>query len=806
MQNIELRLAALAKLVTANSESVEQRLGEEMARVEQVLLTGTDYDELVNALKTIAVLTPKFHAAVLPLLTRFVESVRHRTLTMDGEPIQEARIRFRSPGHLIREAIEATTPVRYLHTVALVDFLLALSRSSDTEVAGKARRAFESLVEFDLNIFYGEHGLGAQPQIDIVERLARLDDDALAANADLVLSGVRRALAASMEGHTWTYKAVTISRGSVTSDWGVAPLRAAAIALLKRMYPLNESIGYRKNVLNTLGEAMRRERPVLDEATAAMFERDALEVQAFVEGLVTTEALPLVQFIEHQTYWNYYHAATPNIAAAALKIRDSLDQHAEYQIYKQLIGFEGIFGRWEDLRQSEAAWEYTDEKRREFAHQYVAGIDDDNETRWRTRILKFSETRSDDLATFPVYYEFLELLGQRRPQLALELLTAHEETMGPFQIALMAGLWVGPQSDDVAAIADGWIAAGTHLIAVAKSLIKGGERRLGTLSAVVDKGSELDNDDVIIHAMGTAARLHGEGVVAAKGIFMHGLHELAKRGNADWARAVWFNRDFKTLIANMDPDERTEVLRSLASLSKLDYQAEEVLAAVCAYDSLSVLDFLVSRLKQEAAEHKRRRETSVFEEGAFEAVPDHLHQLNKVLAKEPQALVQALRDGLFDDDDRSMFPYRGGARLLKAVFPNFADPLPGLLQELIAGADPTDIDFSLSVLRSFGGGTPILETAKSIVKVVPENSPAWNELAAALETTGVVMSEYGMAEAFERKRQDMLIWSADEDPRVRAFAAWLSDGLDQLIIRERQRADEGIELRKYQYGAGEDET
>lgn len=805
MPDIELRLAALAKLVTATSESVEQRLGEEIARVEQVLLTGTDYDELVNALKTVAVLTPKFHAAVLPLLTRLVESVSHRTLTMDGEPIQESRLRYRSPGHLIREAIEATTPVRYLHTVALVDFLLALSGSTDTEVAGKARRAFESLVEFDLNVFYGEHGLGAQPQIEIVARLAQLEDDALVANADLVLGGLRRVLAASMEGHTWTYKAVTISRGSVTSDWGVAPLRAAAIALLKRMYPLSESIRYRKNVLSTFDEAMRRERPAVDEPSAAMFERDAVEVLAFVEGLVATEALPLVQSIEHQAYWNYYHAATPNIAAAALKIRDALERHAEYQIYKQLIGFEGIFGQWEELRRSEAAWEYTDEKRREFSRQFVAEIDDTNEPQWRTRILKFSEARSDDLATFPVYYEFLELLGQRRPRLALELLTAHEETMEPFQIALMAGLWVGPQSDEVAAITDRWIAAGTHLIPVAKSLFKGGERRLDTLSAVIGKGSELDNHDVVVHAMGTAARLYGEGVVAAKGVFMQGLRELAKRRDAGWARAVWFNRDFKTLVASMDADERAEVLRSLASLSKLDYQAEEVLAAVCAYDSASVLDFLVNRLKEEAAGPSHRREPGVFEEDAFEAIPHHLHQLNKLLAKEPRALVNALRNE-FDDEARSMFPYRGGARLLEAVFPNFADPLAALLQELVARADPMDVDFALSVLRVFGGGAPILETAKFIVKVVPEKTPAWDELAAALETTGVVMGEYGMAEAFERKRQEMLIWSGDEDPRVRAFAAWLIEGLDQFIARERQRADEGIELRKYRYGAGKEET
>jgi hypothetical protein len=99
-----------------------------------------------------------------------------------------------------------------------------------------------------------------------------------------------------------------------------------------------------------------------------------------------------------------------------------------------------------------------------------------------------------------------------------------------------------------------------------------------------------------------------------------------------------------------------------------------------------------------------------------------------------------------------------------------------------------------------------LETAKFIVKFVPEKSPAWNELAAALESTGVVMGEYGMAEAFERKRQEILNWSVDENPHVRAFAAWLIEGLDQFIARERQRADEGIELRKYRYGVGKDET
>ena len=113
-------------------------------------------------------------------------------------------------------------------------------------------------------------------------------------------------------------------------------------------------------------------------------------------------------------------------------------------------------------------------------------------------------------------------------------------------------------------------------------------------------------------------------------------------------------------------------------------------------------------------------------------------------------------------------------------------------------------DFERLLLRSQKGLLKIY--IPHIVKIVPEQSPAWSELAAALETTGVVVGEYGMAEAFELKRQDMLRWSTDEDANVRAFAAWLIEGLDKLIAWELQRADEGIELRKYRCGAGKDEA
>lgn len=50
----------------------------------------------------------------------------------------------------------------------------------------------------------------------------------------------------------------------------------------------------------------------------------------------------------------------------------------------------------------------------------------------------------------------------------------------------------------------------------------------------------------------------------------------------------------------------------------------------------------------------------------------------------------------------------------------------------------------------------------------------------------------------------MLTWTGDET-RVCVFAAWHIAGLDQFIAWERQRADEGMALRKYRCGAGKEE-
>jgi len=73
-------------------------------------------------------------------------------------------------------------------------------------------------------------------------------------------------------------------------------------------------------------------------------------------------------------------------------------------------------------------------------------------------------------------------------------------------------------------------------------------------------------------------------------------------------------------------------------------------------------------------------------------------------------------------------------------------------------------------------------------------------VAIALQTTGVVTGEYGFAEAYERKRLEVLDWLHDSDERVRIFANDYISELERMRDLERARADEEIALRKFEFG------
>jgi len=74
------------------------------------------------------------------------------------------------------------------------------------------------------------------------------------------------------------------------------------------------------------------------------------------------------------------------------------------------------------------------------------------------------------------------------------------------------------------------------------------------------------------------------------------------------------------------------------------------------------------------------------------------------------------------------------------------------------------------------GEPSVHRLCKEIVKAVDSDSSLLNEVAVALETTGVVSGEFGMAEAYERKRQEVLDWLSDPNEKVKSLCQSICRG------------------------------
>ena len=69
-----------------------------------------------------------------------------------------------------------------------------------------------------------------------------------------------------------------------------------------------------------------------------------------------------------------------------------------------------------------------------------------------------------------------------------------------------------------------------------------------------------------------------------------------------------------------------------------------------------------------------------------------------------------------------------------------------------------------------------------------------------MESTGVVTGEFGLAEAYERKKNEVTDWMTDPNEKVQEFAKWYMANVEAMSGAERKRAEEQIALRKHRYG------
>ncbi|MCH8082114.1 MAG: hypothetical protein IID52_07015 [Proteobacteria bacterium] len=138
---------------------------------------------------------------------------------------------------------------------------------------------------------------------------------------------------------------------------------------------------------------------------------------------------------------------------------------------------------------------------------------------------------------------------------------------------------------------------------------------------------------------------------------------------------------------------------------------------------------------------------------------------------------------------------------MKNIFKDFPSDFEKTLIKLVQAGKLENIDFVVDILRNYEGEPFLKEICREIVKHLPEGDrKRIGSVASVLDSTGVVMGEFGFVEAWQKRYDQIEDWLQDPDPKVRNFAERYRANLSNMIEQERKSAEEKIELRKHKYG------
>jgi hypothetical protein len=800
----DIRIQALARLANSRSADAEAALTAEVEAAASVLVTPSSASALSQALEILEVIGFRFPERVVALVSDFLERIEQKPDQIILPSEDDAGLLAGSwyLNHLAGRAIDVALRLRYLRTERVLILLLRESALEREGARQKAKNGLDAIASYEAFVFFGDRengrpGIGPQPQAEILNVLESLQGAELLRLFDQTRGLAEKILSPTINATRWNSDNVQFSFAAVPATAEVKSVRERAIAFLIRLYEVGPSADKKISVIGALTAATREEDRVPESASIdEMICANAISVLSFFERQASLKiSLPVLQALEARAYGVFKRFSNANVVAAAKKVEAAIAKHQEYPIYKTLIGFEGVFEMWSSQTAGSMGFRKNEELRKARASEFVREIGPENYKEWKARILEFAKTDSSDLATFPVFYQFLREVSAHAPALALELISSDARQIDRFLIPLMAGLWNGEHRPDLQALADSWLGKPDleerYVFALIKMFLSTESVDVELLNRLLERSEAIRDAACLRQLVSVAIARFEADPEGLEALFLRAIDSMSKIGDASWVNEAWYRPEVKPLLARMSDASIDRVLDNLVLLPKLDYHAEEILSAVAERSPLRVLSYLVGRLR-----HGNRNRSDVTSD-RYEPIPYDFHKLDETLSAYPREAVSQTFELFREEPDE--FRY-GGASLLHGIFSKFPAPFEAELLQLVKERRPGAFDYVFDVLRSYEGEFFLHGLLKEIINEAGGDRDIEGDVMSILLSTGVVHGEFGFVEALDRRRQAIVEWQDDPREAVRRFARDLIPKIERNRDVERARAEESMLLRKRQFG------
>ena len=631
--------------------------------------------------------------------------------------------------------------------------------------------------------------LPKEPDIDSIEPIA------------ITIAG--EILSPEISGTTSSSNAITIHRGAVTYSQELERARRSAINVILKI--AQTAIGDDDALMRAtrlLFDAYRwpRTGSVRHDVASMIFEELAyaiermlpIAVEASLNARQNLESMLLHCWRLNRSLPNDLESVPKAVAAhkrltsSIVDLRDALNADEEFVVFKTIVGYQSVFShQWEeeslDFKRGEAA-------RNQRQDELADSITEENWPVWKSRLETAARLKSIDLATFPPYRRFLSAVTTRQPKLAFDLLTDRSAlpdwTVQPIAHALLNS----ELRECVEELLGRWVDDGCFLSEIADLASSAIEGLVELVSKVVSRAAKKSDETACtILVRGAIRRYQDDPQFWRDGVFFPCLTVLQEAENHKWIANSWHQSDKDSLFANLTEEQSGDVLVAMLRMGRIDYQAEQILRSIALTHHQMVLVWFGQRIQVS------RQEPSL----DFESIPFSFQSLHEALQPHPRDILASIRQWSDPDDSVSSFD---ALRFLSKVYPEFEEPLPSVLLDLVHNADAAELAFLASSLRGFNGQPRLVPVLRAMLASEAASDETEDQVSDVFLESGVMTGEFGGAETYQEKIELLKPWFDDKNTRVAKFAAREISSLRNRVASENRRAQERIAMRRIQYG------
>ena len=641
---------------------------------------------------------------------------------------------------------------------------------------------------------------GALVQVILAELLSKEKD--IASIGPLATTIASQILEPEITGTTLGSTTMTFRRGAVVHSSGLEKARRMVIEVIA---DYAESVtgddDALKGAISSLFDSGRRPLNCAEspEAAAMILSDLACTVEHMV-GLVPEVSFDVRQHIEWQLlhYWRLNETLSEHLCSAEivvqvhqqlaknmLRLREALNADEEFVVFKTIVGYKSVFShQWDELRLD---FKRDEAVRNQLQDEQADMIAPENWSTWKSRLATAANIKSEDLATFPPYERFMSAVVDRQPTLAFELLSDRsilpDWTIHPIAKALLEG----ELRSDVERLLCQWLDEGRFVGEIAGLAVSGANIDATLILKVVKRA--IDDADVPACSelvRGAIRRYASNPEFWRDEIFFLCLTVLQQADSHAWIVRSWHEPGEGSIFGNLAADQSRAVLDAMVNLPSISYQAEHILKSIAATRPEMVLDWFRQRV--EIVAKKASREFRMF--------PFSFHSVHEALQSHPVDVVAFVREWHGRSDEYGKWE---ASRFLSLIYPNFEEPLPSTLLNLVEGTDADDLAFVASSLGGFKGRAELLPVLRAILASDPANGEVESVVSRVLLETGVMTGEFGPTQTYQAKADQLRPWLDDDNSRVAEFAAREIHAFEMMAGSENRRTQEQIAMRKLEY-------